>query len=401
MRPVCRLVAPRGGIRSGESTWHHVVMLKTLSGTTGFFAAGAVAGGMSSAAYFARRMVSPEPRVDDVDVVEVTDSTLTLGADAQTRAFGRYGLWFDGGHGHARIGEIVREDPHRVVRVLEATDFGTARVGGARFNGYYFAGPPATSLGVGLHDVHVDGPLGPLPAWHVPADGDTWAILVHGRGALRAECLRAVPTLHDLGHPVLIPAYRNDQDAPRSSDGLYHLGLTEWEDLESAMQYAVEHGARSLVLVGWSMGGAIVLQALARSWMSSFVRRVVLNAPVIDWGDVMDFHAHEHKLPASLGRLGQRLMRGPWARSAVGLDGDVDVRRTDWVARAAELSVPMLLIHSLDDEFVPVGPSERLARRRPDLVTMPKWGAARHCREWNLDPDRWEQQVRQFLQQDT
>lgn len=376
-------------------------MLKTLTGTAGFFAVGAASGAMSSAAYFARRMVTPEPRVDDVEVHEVTDSTITLGADDQTRAFGRYGLWFDGGAGHARIGEIVREEPGRVVRALEAMDFGEARTGPARFNGYYFAGPPATSLGADLREVEIHGVLGDLPAWHVPADdADTWAILVHGRGATRAECLRAVPTLHELGHQILIPAYRNDDDAPASTDGLYHLGLDEWEDVESAMQYAVEHGARSIVLVGWSMGGAVVLQALDRSWMSSYVRRVVLNAPVIDWGDVMDFHAREHKLPASLGRMAQRMMRGPWAGPAVGLASDVDVRLTDWVARSQELRVPILLIHSLDDEFVPVGPSVRLARRRPDLVTMPKWGAARHCREWNLDQHRWEQQVRQFLQQE-
>ncbi len=377
-------------------------MLKTLAGTAGFFAAGAAAGAVSSSTYFARRTVTPEPRADDVVVHDLTESQVTLDADEQTRAFGRYGLWFGGGRAHVRIGEVQHEQGGRVIREVEGVDFGEPRAGTARFNGYYYAGPPATTLGLPLHDTHVDGPLGPLPAWHTPVDGsDRWAILVHGRGALRAECLRAVPTLHESGHHTLIPAYRNDEDAHRSGDGLFHLGLDEWEDVEAAMLYAVEHGARSIVLAGWSMGGAIVLQTLDRSWLSTRVSRVVLDAPVIDWGDVMDFHAREHRLPAPLGRLSQSMMRTAPAHRLVGLDCEVDVRRTDWVSRASELQVPILLIHSLDDEFVPVGPSLRLARRRPDLVTMPKWGAARHCREWNLDAHRWEQQVRQFLVHDT
>ena len=39
--------------------------------------------------------------------------------------------------------------------------------------------------------------------------------------------------------------------------------------------------------MGWSMGGAIVLQLLDRSPLSALVSRVVLDAPVIDWGDVL------------------------------------------------------------------------------------------------------------------
>jgi hypothetical protein len=57
----------------------------------------------------------------------------------------------------------------------------------------------------------------------------------------------------------------------------------------------------------------------------------------------------------------------------------------------------MLIIHSDDDEFVPVGPSRALAEARPDLVTFEPWFFARHCKEWNTDPDRWERLVRKFV----
>ena len=70
--------------------------------------------------------------------------------------------------------------------------------------------------------------------------------------------------------------------------------------------------------------------------------------------------------------------------------------RSPAVSRADELQHRMLLIHSADDEFVPVGPSRELSRARPDLVTFEEWHVARHCTEWNTDPQRWESLVREF-----
>jgi hypothetical protein len=73
------------------------------------------------------------------------------------------------------------------------------------------------------------------------------------------------------------------------------------------------------------------------------------------------------------------------------------VARTNWVSRAGELEHRILLIHSVDDEFVPVGPSLALAGARPDLVTMERWDGARHTKEWNVDPVRWEASVAEFV----
>ena len=78
------------------------------------------------------------------------------------------------------------------------------------------------------------------------------------------------------------------------------------------------------------------------------------------------------------------------SRRLVGVHEPIDVARTDWVARADELRHPMLVIASDGDDFVPIGPAVALAGRRPDLVRFERWEAARHCREWNDDPERWE-----------
>ena len=102
-------------------------------------------------------------------------------------------------------------------------------------------------------------------------------------------------------------------------------------------------------------------------------------------------------MPRSLALLSQGLIGARWARRLVGVHEPIDVARTNWQDRWEEIAHRILLIHSADDEFVPVGPSRELARRRPDLVELAEWQRARHVKEWNVDPDRWERVVAGFL----
>ncbi|SER94555.1 hypothetical protein SAMN05216199_1527 [Pedococcus cremeus] len=370
--------------------------------TAGWVTALGAVSSVSAAAYFARRVLTPDrERPDDTEVLAVDDHTVTLGITADTVVPGRYGLWLDGTDGHCRLGDVVEldEERGRVTRELLGVDFGHLTPGLARWNQYYYGSPPDRSLGLPTQHVEVLTELGPMPAWLVEAEQptDRWAILVHGRGARREECLRGITPLRDSGINVLVPSYRNDPGAPSGPDGRYNLGLSEWRDIEDAALYAVQQGARELVLVGWSMGGAIVLQTLDRSWLTGHVSHVILDAPVIDWNDVLAHHAREHGVPAPVGTLSRTLMGRRWARRLVGVHDPVDVAKTNWVARADELRHRMLLIHSVDDEFVPVGPSEQLAEARPDLVRFEPWVTARHTKEWNTEPERWETAVREFV----
>jgi len=370
------------------------------------------AGAVSAAAYFARKLVTPDLlKQDDTQILGVGKDSVTLGLTAETEQPGRYGLWFDAGQGHARVGAILDVDQEggSVRRVLEGVDSGELGAGPGRWNQYYFTGDPQETLGLASRDVQIDSELGMLAAWEVPADSEMratravtgrWAILVHGRGAPREECLRAVPVLHDLGFTALIPMYRNDIGAPASPDGRYSLGLSEWRDCEAALLYAVDAGAQEIVLFGWSMGGAIVLQTLDRSWLSDRVKAVVLDAPVIDWADVLRHHGAVNRIPGPIGSLSRSLIGHPWARRLVGVHEPIDVALTNWENRSGELKHPTLLIHSLDDEFVPAGPSISLAAKRPDLVRLEPWQKARHTKEWNVDPERWDAVVREFLSED-
>jgi uncharacterized protein len=371
------------------------------AGTTA--AAVLAAGSVSAATYFARKVLTPDRRkTDDTQILTLDHTSVTLELTSETGQPGRYGIWFDGGRGHAKVGPVLEidHDSGWVKRLLEGVDLGQLRVGPARWDQYYFAGDPRDALGLPSHDVEIAAEVGMLAAWQVPAAGgvaDRWAILVHGRGAPREECLRALPVLHELGFTALIPLYRNDVGAPSSSDGRYSLGLSEWRDIEAALLHVVDAGAQEIVLFGWSMGGAIVLQTLDRSWLSDRVRAVVLDAPVIDWADVLRHHGALNHIPGPIASLSRSLIGRSWARALVGVHEPIDVALTNWELRADELKHRTLLIHSLDDEFVPAGPSISLAAKRPDLVRFEAWRQARHTKEWNVDPERWNAVVSDFL----
>lgn len=359
------------------------------------------AGSLAAAALFARVVLTPEKRrPDDTAIHEVRADTVVLSATPQTVVPGRYGMWLDGGRGHVKIGEIVAGGmaDRSVERRLIAVDRGELAVGGGRWSSTFHVGAPDEALGLPTRHVAVATELGPMPAWLVPGRSvDRWAVLVHGRGATREEALRALPVVHAAGWTALVPTYRNDEGSPPGPDGRYTLGLSEWHDIEAAVAVAAEAGATEVAMLGWSMGGAITLQFLDRSPLAALVSRVVLDAPVVDWGAVLDYHASLHRLPRPVVALTRSMMEQRWGKSLVGIRESVDLARTDWVTRGDELRHRMLVLHSEDDDVVPIAPSRRLAERRPDLVTLEEWQVAKHCKEWNTETTRWETLVGEFL----
>ncbi|RZS66136.1 alpha/beta hydrolase family protein [Agromyces ramosus] len=351
----------------------------------------------------ARRVVTPQatrPEEERIVAVDLASREVVLAASDETRMRGRYGLWFDHESGHARLGDVIDEDDRFVRRHLDAVDFGRLeRADRGRINGWYHLGP--WELGHEYDNVVVETPLGPAPAWVVPtAEPSTrWVIQVHGRGAKRQEGLRAVDPARAAGWNTLLISYRNDGEAPESEDRRYGLGGTEWADVVAAVRYAEEHGAERIVLMGWSMGGAIVLQAILRS---AAVRErlvgVILDSPAIDWVDILRFQGQALGMPKELGDVVVRLLGGPFSGGLTGVAAPIDVEDLDPVARADELDAPILLMHSVDDGFVPIDGSRRLAAARPDLIEFEVFEGARHTKLWNHDPERWTALVGGWLE---
>jgi len=361
-----------------------------------------------AAAYFAREVVVPKTlRREDLQIRRVfhgADETLMveLPASARTTAPGRYSIWFSNGKGHACIGEIVSTDASAgtVTRLVERVDSGdlqTAKTG--IWSGYVY--PTPEPLGVPYSDVQIPVENGMAPAWkftptQASGDSSTWAIHIHGLGGSKAGALRGVPVANRLGYTSLVVSLRNDRDALASSDRRYHLGQSEWHDVEAAVSYAVGQGARQIVLFGWSLGASIALQLAASSEFRHLISRLVLNAPVIDWSSTLVANALSSMLPGWVARLGLQMLGSSGTRWITGLDAPLSFHTLDFLARADELSVRILVIHNEGDRSTPFAISREFVTRRPEatLLTFP---SAEHTQEWNSDPDGWDAAVENWL----
>jgi pimeloyl-ACP methyl ester carboxylesterase len=362
-----------------------------------------------AAAYFARQVVVPKSlRREDLQIRRVFRAAgetlmVELAASARTTAPGRYSIWFANGTGHACIGEIVSSDDARgtVTRVVERVDSGDLRTAKAGiWSGYVYSTPEP--LGLPYSDVQVPIDNGVAAAWKFAPtdesrDASTWAVHIHGLGGSKAGALRGVPVADRLGYTSLVVSLRNDRDAPASSDGRYHLGQTEWHDVEAAVSYAVGQGARQIVLFGWSLGASIALQLAASSEFRHQISRLVLNAPVVDWSSTLVANARSSMLPGWVARLGLQMLGSSRMRWITGLDAPLSFHALDFLARADELSVPILVIHNEGDRSTPFAISRAFVSRRPGLATLLTFPSAEHTQEWNSDPDGWDAAVESWL----
>jgi alpha-beta hydrolase superfamily lysophospholipase len=367
-------------------------------GVGGAVAVGALAAAALSVVFARKIITPPTKRQDDTRIFGSDATTITLERSIDSLTPGRYSFWFAKDSGHARVGEILEVRDASVVRELLAVEFGDlATATRGRFSGWFYLTPEELELP--YREVAVDTPVGAAPAWEFPAAASTdrWVIAVHGRAVTRQEALRAVPVFREAGWTTLIVSYRNDGDAPRSDDHRYALGDSEWLDVQAAMQYAIDHGARDIVLLGYSMGGATVLQAVTRSSLADRVRGVILDSPVVDWVTALHYQGVANHLPRPLRLATMRLLTQRWARAFTGQSAPIDLERLDLVRRANELRVPILLLHSDDDGFIPATASRALAIARPDIVTFEAFDTARHTRLWNYDEARWNGAISAWL----
>ncbi|MEV6160680.1 hypothetical protein AB0L71_01885 [Streptomyces sp. NPDC052052] len=332
----------------------------------------------------------PLPADSGITVHATAAGQVTLTRSFATLRPGRYGLVADGVH--AVIGPVIEHAPHApdtVVRRLERVNRGSLEPGlTVRVTPQLHSGDPSSALGLDHQEVEIPGELGALPAWFVPGPRDTWVITVHGLGTTREHPMNVMTFLRDLRLPVLDLAYRGDAGAPRSPDGLAHLGESEWRDLDAAIRFAVRYGAEKVVLHGWSTGASMALHAAVNSALRGRICGIVLDSPVLDWVTTMRALATAHGVPTALLPLAVRAAQGQTGlHGARLLDGSL----------APALHVPTLIFHGPDDTLAPWQPSRDLAARRPDLVALHPVPQAPHAAMWNADPVHYEEALRRFL----
>jgi dipeptidyl aminopeptidase/acylaminoacyl peptidase len=328
-------------------------------------------------------------------VLAADGGAVMLAANRLTRQPGLWGLRWEaatGDPGLAVLGPVLGEGRGAVVRELvdgPAPAPGTPTV---LDTGPYDPDPGAR--GLDFEPVAVPGPLGDYPGWLVPAPAGSdrpWVVMVHGRGGSLREGLRVLPALHEHGHPVLVVSYRNDEGAPPSPDGFYHLGDTEWTDLEAAVAFVRARGAGRIVLYGWSMGAAVIGAFLDRSPAAGQVAAVVWDAPLVDWRATLRQQALNRRLPGAFSPLASAV-----TSRRIGIDFDrFDLRRNPPAVRP-----PTLVVHSVEDTAVPISATRALVADAPRLdwpMRLLEVPGVEHTASWNADPAAYERAVTGFL----
>ena len=346
-----------------------------------------------------RRVLEPRTQGGSrpLEVLNVESDRLTLGVLPETGSSRRWrqeGLWgLRWPDGYAQAGGILHLRKTQVTRSLRLLKGDPAPGTRVTLTSFAFPDDPGEAFGLPVQPVRYHSPLGRFPAWLSPGSRSTWVVFVHGkRSAPPSGALRSFPLLKvaaDLVFPGLVISYRNDLEAEPAPDGRHWYGLTEWEDLEGAARHALEAGARELVLVGYSMGGSVVMSFLRQSKLARSVKGVILDSPVLDLEATVDFAAQNRGYPRIFRHAAKTLARVrfgvPW-------------KELNYFRETEHLQVPTLVFHGGADTLVPLRTSQLLARSRPGLVRCETFPGASHGRAWNLDPDRYERVAREFLE---
>lgn len=351
----------------------------------------------------ARRLTAPvSPRTYDLTIRSIDRSgdrpIVLLDRTSQTAATGEYSLLLESGGLVQLSGEVGDHGPELIGRTV-ALEEGQKLEAGMRvsWSGINFLNPHNAALEA--TEVSVLTPEGPAPAWLVPGqDGasSTWSVHIHGMGSPRAGTLRGVQVAAESGFTSLVVSYRNDGEGPFVGSGRSALGAAEMEDVREAIHFAMENGALQVVLFGWSMGGAIALQLANEPGYRGIVVGVVLDSPVLDWVSTIKANCARAGLPRWAGLLAVPwLSFRTWSRRA-GLRIPIDLHRFDWIARASEMTVPVLILHGRGDTSSPFDCSARLGALRPDLVDLEAFDAE-HTMSWNSNRERWRTSVSTWL----
>lgn len=246
-----------------------------------------------------------------------------------------------------------------------------------------------------LAEVTYPSPLAAMDAWYLPAPGTTWVVHIHGLNTTPAEPEVLFGPLQESGYQQLAIAYRNDENQPTDPSGYHQYGMTEWEDVSAAVEYARDNGASVVVLAGYGSGAAHALSYVYRHNFD-FIGGVITDSANIDAGSTIAYRGSQEELavlpmsvPPSIAWVAQFF---------TSLRIDVNWRSLDYIGKAERsLRVPVLAIHGTEDDRVPVDLSIALDEANTELVQVVEVQGAGHLEAFETDFQGYVTTVLDFL----
>ncbi|MEK7569041.1 MAG: alpha/beta fold hydrolase [Patescibacteria group bacterium] len=180
-----------------------------------------------------------------------------------------------------------------------------------------------------------------LSGWFIPSKKTNakTIVLLHGYPADKGDILPALAFLNDAYNLFLFDFRHLGQSKGRYSTA----GAKEIADLRAAIEHLKTRGINEMGVWGFSMGGAVALMTAPQS---PEIKAIVSESSYAR----LDLMARElYRLPfldyplAELTRF--------WARLFLG----VDIKESSPMDAVKKLQIPVLVVHSINDETIPFG----------------------------------------------
>lgn len=266
---------------------------------------------------------------------------------------------------------------------------GTSGWSGQATQGIY---TPKSVVDIEYEDIFYQSDIGQFPAY-LTSNGDNGVVIfVHGfRGDYSREVfaqLRA-KDLMNMGFRSMIISYRNDRGLPKDPSGIFQYGVSEWKDIDAAIDEARKI-SENVVLWGISGGGGPVSSWIQNTNDISKVSGIIYEAPVISFWESVEVNgaARFPWLPKGL---------FSYFKIVTELRYGVDFDSMDFRDAVINSDIPVLLFHGDDDEWVPVEMSDLIAESRNKNFTYIRSENVGHVTSWNADPENYVLQMSVFL----
>ena len=237
----------------------------------------------------------------------------------------------------------------------------------------WFPGPPAqatpAAIGVAFEEVTIGTSDGvQLHAWFMPGPSEAPVVLVsHGNAGTIADRLLLASAFLEMGAGVLMYDYRGygSSGGVPSEEGTYR-------DADAAFDWLAARGVppARVVAYGESLGGAVAIALATRRPVAALIVEATFS---------------------TLADVGARAY--PW----------LPVRQLsrihyDNLSRAPTIDIPVLVIHSPQDDLIPIAMAERLYAAFPGPKDFMRTGGAHNAGGF-LQQARWQARVAGFLEQ--
>jgi pimeloyl-ACP methyl ester carboxylesterase len=279
---------------------------------------------------------------------------------------------------------LVVRDENNEYKIL-----GTSGWSGQASEGVY---TPKSVSNLDYETIYYESNLGKFPAY-LTNDGDVGIVIfVHGfRGDYSREVFAKMRAgeIVDMGYRSMIISYRNDKGLPKDPSGIFQYGTTEWQDIDAAINKALEF-TDNVVLFGTSGGGGPISSWLENVGDENKVKGIIYEAPVINFWKSVEVNG---------------AARYPWVpkqlfgyfKIVTEIRYGVDFQKMDFTEAVINSNIPVLLFHGDDDEWVPVEMSDLIAESRVNNLTYIRYENVGHVTSWNADPDNYVYQLKTFL----